>query len=241
MRTLVLDTAGTSTAQATSFTIESSRYRIDDRFLEMFSEVTKRAGPHVYNQVEKFRPGVLNYALAGVFGMQERRPFSDTGARKIETTTDSAITEGDTQISVADSSEFRAGQVILVRSGTVSGATFSCHAIIQSIGSPNLLNVDPIVLSQAAPSGSQVVTYGHVPEEVQMACVLIVNDRKYGMATEQFRNAQVQSRIRMEQTDNYLYQLDSRSAHTSEANTTGNEEADRLLASYSAPPYLGGV
>jgi hypothetical protein len=113
--------------------------------------------------------------------------------------------------------------------------------MVTGLGSPNQLTTDPINLAQAAPSGSTIITYGQVPEEVQMACVLIINDRKYGLATEQFSSQQVQHRIKMEQTDNYTYSLESGSGGSSEANTTGNVEADRLLSSYHAPHWIGGV
>ena len=236
VRSLKIDSGG---QDATQTLVEVYKYRIDDRFIQLTATETTNLGTFVFEKKSRFSQGVRNYIIDGTFGWLQRRVFSDLGDRKLSTTTIGAISEDDTLVGVADSSGFRVGDSVIFRSGNAS-TSFGAHRIITGIGSPNELEFDPITLTQALPVGSTVITYGQVPEEVEMATALIVNTRKHGVGTSDFEQAQLRSRIKMEQTDNYLYQLsDPRLGQI--RNTTGSAEADQLLASYHSPPYLGAV
>jgi len=232
--------------------IKSGDYRVDDRLIELVQQpLTGRAGAEarmgglILGHRSTFRTaGVRHLAVDGVFGWIERRVFSDThDSRVLSTTLAAEISEGDTQIDVDDASGFRPRDVVIIRNGAAP-ANFSTRIIVDTVtASPSLLTCDPINLVQAAPAGSTVVTYGQVPEEVEMATIFVISRLRYGAGTSKFAQDKVSARLKSEMTDNYSYSLESSGTGqlASSSVTTGSLEADMILRDFVPPPYVGGA
>jgi hypothetical protein len=229
-------------------TMAADRYRIDDRYIAL------TGGRHIVSVEDRiaafelggdwgtFPPGTRHVVVDGVFGWVENRPWGQDHGGSVSTTTTIDLAEGDTLVSVEDAS-FRPRDVIILRSGDAPSSFGARAIVVDTQESPASLIVDPLEIVRGAslPAGSNVVSYGQVPEDVELAAVILVNRMRYGLGSSAFQGEQSRGRIRSEMTDSYQYVLEGRGSTTSTATTTGDPEADRLLSQFTAPPYVGGV
>jgi hypothetical protein len=194
----------------------------------------------------KLTPGSRNIIIDGTFGQVERRVYSSTPEnRYFSTTTTATISDGDSTITVVDGSGFRPRDVIILRSGDPI-TTYKCHAIINSIDG-NTINIDPLNFysGSSSDSGSTVITYGQVPEEVEEAALRLVIRNQFPLNSDEAQNQALKTRIIGERTDNYEYRLANPFTSSSKNGVllpeSGDEEVDRLLRSVMAskPVYFG--
>lgn len=228
-------------------TVDSNDYRIDDRSIYMHNKWLTYTGTTPIGRPAYLPSGIRNVIIDGTFGWVENRPFSDLGDRFVETTTTAEVSEGDTSISVSDTSIFKVNDVVILRSSSAP-ETLGARVIITGITDGTTFTCDPVRLfrGQTLPSGSVAITYGQVPTGVEMAAVVLVGFYKDGLATSDAGNLGSSGRLLSETTDNYSYRLEpiglSRSGGGSGyMQSTGSQLADQLLAEYKAPPVMGAV
>ena len=241
VRSLQLDsgTSGYSPYQVTEYVVDKRDLEVIGYGVENvagFSIGTRRA------RFPKTRP--LNIVADGTWGWLEDRPFvSDPfdNVMKVVTTTSATLANGATSVSVADSSGFRVGDVIILRSGEAS-VTYAGHAILTAVSS-GTLTFDAINLNVASlASGATVITYGQIPKAIERACALLVVRFQAKFNSQASADASIATRIIRERTDNYEYQLSFDPTSSSVTSvTSGDIEVDRLLTPYHSPPYVGAV
>jgi hypothetical protein len=222
----------------------SEDFVVHDRDIELISFFDNSIVSYYYNAertaFSKTRP--LNVLADGTFGWLENRPFVPYDqVAKISTTFSTTVSNGDTTMTVADSTGFKVNDVIVIRSGA-AGATYAGHAILTSVSS-GTLGFDALNLNTDSVASGNVVTYGQIPDPVSRACAILVIRfmSKLSQSVSGSTVANVANRIIRERTDQYEYQLSQDLSTTSGSLTTGDIEADRLLQTYCAPPYLGFV
>lgn len=231
-------------------TYTASRYRIDDRLIYLSEP---RWGTSVEDKIARleygdrramFPAGRGHIVVDGTFGWIENRPWSDDPtSRKVTTTTAAEVSAGDTTIELTSVANIRARDILILRNGDAP-STFGTRAIVSSVvDSPASVTVDSIEMVPGAtlPAGSNVITYGQVPEDVEMATVYIVAMLRYGIATSNAQQSSVQGRMLSEQTDAYAYRLESTGIRSMSDNSTGSLEADRLLSQFHPPPAAFAV
>jgi len=202
---------------------------------------------NISNRIQTVRPKFtrerpLNVIADGTWGWLENQPFvSDPfdSFAKVETTTAEELALDDEEVDVTDGSGFRAGDVVIFRSGA-AGTTYSGHAILTEVDG-NTLSFDAVQINTATlASGATVITYGQIPQPVERACLITSIKFKDDLATADATEAALKSRIIRERTDNFEYQLSKNEGSISDI-STGDAQADRLLSTYHSPPYIGAV
>ena len=222
----------------------ADEFVVHDRDIELSSYSYDNVGSYYYNAHRVKFPSTrpLNILTDGTFGWLENRPFVPYDqVAKVSTTIAATLTNGDTSVTVADSTGFRVNDVIVIRSGA-AGATYAGHAILTAV-SAGTLSFDAVNLNTDSLASGNIATYGQVPDAVNRACAILVirfmaklSQTVTGSTVANFAN-----RVIRERTDQYEYQLSQDGGASAGALSTGDVEADRLIQTYCAPPYLGFV
>lgn len=224
---------------------DTTQYVTHDRYIELVGYNSIEGGlgaTYKRTSFSKTRP--LNVIADGTWGWLENRPFVSSPYDtypKLSTTTSASLANGGSSIAVVNGSGFRVNDVVIFRTGA-AGDTYAGHAILTAVAG-NTLSFDAVNLNTTTlASGTNVVTYGQVPESVDRACAILVIQYKDALSSSSASSASISSRIISERTDNYSYQLsDDAAAVSGSGVTTGSVEADKLLSSYCAPPFLGCI
>ena len=187
--------------------------------------------------VKEFPEGVQNIEIDGVFGWIE-------GQKEFTTTTDGALAVGTrTQIVVDDILGFRVKDVVDILD--TDGNSVLRFIVNEIDVSGKILKFDSVEIFTAIVDESDVITYGRVPRLVERAAKILINRIKDPVFTSGASTAALADRIIEEKTDNYMYRLRDPEAeelgNTQSPYSTGNIEADRILAQFHAPPYIAVV
>ena len=201
---------------------------VDERWIEI--EASTEVVTHIgYRIIDKFERRHRFLAVA-VWGWLDNA--KDVSA---DLTLD-LVTGGDTAtFSGLSGGYFEVGdQIVIVGSGQT--ITTMANAVTSTT-----IKLDKLSLPATIAAGAKIYSYGRTPLAIQNACKQLVIFNTPALASEEFQQQALETRLIMERTDNYEYKLDSTTDGRRKGviSITGNDQIDNLLAHYVAPPFVG--
>jgi hypothetical protein len=178
--------------------------------------------------VNKFAHGAGNFWLEGVLGWLE-------DLKEVSALTTTAVVAGDTEVDLDNVGEIEVGDAVLIGQKL-------CVIVIEITG--NTIKWDWPALS-AAPIGTRVRCFGHIPLDIARAAIMLAIRWKDPVGSEEGQTSLVSGRLMSEHTDNYSYSLGRDEGGGGGGGgvvvTTGDSMVDQIIANFVPPPYVGFV
>lgn len=217
--------------------IPSSVYAVSKRSVELKTPWQvqtmltgrERAIVSQFYSKNRFDEGAGNYRMDGWFGDIPTKPDGTPEKEVTTAISTTALVAGAISIVVTSSSGFLVGDAVLI------DKRFA--AIITAIPDSTHLTID--AAEDSADIGDEVKSFGKVHQGIRKVAMILVFKNRYALGSPQAALATRRGRIIRERTDNYEYQLQAGGLTAGGYNSTGDEEADRILNQFVAPPYLG--
>jgi hypothetical protein len=220
------------------FSLHLSKDNLFDIVMPDISYVVKERTVQMVSYGARLPVNPRFVTLDGVFGWLED-DFSP-----VRTTLAQPVSRGNTIIHLTSIVGINPGDVVLIG----NEAYPQSEAILVDAIRGSAIVTEPVRCTCAA--GERAVRYGVVPRNIQYATILLVKDKRVpigvrGTDMDPDNPRWFAERLQSESVEGYSYslaQLPGQYGFSGAANSTGNPEADALLATYACPNlYIGST